>query len=89
VVVEGEDALGRPRQIDDEPDARIKLSGVPLDFGHDTPWLPPALCLIAEAGEVAAYLVRRSPDRALEQDAERRLGMLRRFYDGRHSTRNL
>jgi hypothetical protein len=38
LVVEGHDALGRPRQIShDEPDARIKLAGVPLDLGHDTP----------------------------------------------------
>ena len=37
LVVEGHDALGRPRQIGhDEPDARIKLAGVPLDLGHDT-----------------------------------------------------
>ena len=32
VVVEGNDALGRPRQVgDDEADARIKLAGVTLD----------------------------------------------------------
>jgi hypothetical protein len=32
VVVEDNDALGRPRQVgDDETDARIKLAGVPLD----------------------------------------------------------
>src|SRR5215471_13010919 len=68
LVVEGDDALGRPRQIGhDEADARIKLAGVPLDLGHDTPRLPPALRLIAEAGEVAAQLIRRSPNRALEQ----------------------
>src|SRR5437763_14379236 len=68
LVVEGHDTLGRPRQIShDEPDARIKLAGVPLDLGHDTPRLSPALRLIAEAGEVASHLVRRSPDRALEQ----------------------
>jgi hypothetical protein len=34
VVVEGNDALGRPRQVsDDKADTRIKLAGVPLDLG--------------------------------------------------------
>jgi hypothetical protein len=32
VVVEGDDALGRPRQVgDDEADAWAKLAGMPLD----------------------------------------------------------
>ena len=43
---------------------------MPLDLGHDTPWLPPTLRLITEAGEVAAQLMRRSPDRAFEQVAD-------------------
>src|SRR6516162_459441 len=68
LIVEGNDALRRSCQVgDEEPNARIKLAGVPLDLGHDTPRLFPALRLIAEAGVVAAHLVRRSPDRALQQ----------------------
>jgi hypothetical protein len=76
LVVEGNDALGRPCQVgDEEPNARIKLAGVPLNLDHDTPRLFPALRLIAEAGVVAAHLVRRSPDRALEQVSDRVLQM--------------
>ena len=42
VVVEGNDALGRPRQVgDDDADARIKLAGVPLDLGHHSSRLVP------------------------------------------------
>src|SRR5271156_7103879 len=67
VVVEGDDALGRSRQVgDDEADTRVKLAGVPLDLRHDPPRFLPALRLIAETGEVAAHLVRRSSDRTLE-----------------------
>src|SRR5882762_4410289 len=40
---------------------------MPLDLGQDTARLFPALRLIAEAGVVAAHLMRWSPDRALEQ----------------------
>src|SRR5215208_6697866 len=40
---------------------------MPFDLGHDVARLVPALRLIAEAGVVASYLVRRSPDRALQQ----------------------
>src|ERR1700746_2541619 len=40
---------------------------MPLDLGHDAAGFFPALRLIAEAGVVAPYLVRRSPNRALEQ----------------------
>jgi hypothetical protein len=38
LVVEGDNALGRPRQVgDDKADARVKLVGVPLDLRHDLP----------------------------------------------------
>ena len=40
---------------------------MPFDLDHNVPGLVPALRLIAEAGVVAPYLVRRSPDRAFEQ----------------------
>jgi len=60
--------LSWPRQIgDDEADPRVKLARMPLHLGHHPAAFLPALRLIAEAGEVAAHLVRRSPDRALEQ----------------------
>ena len=66
-VPEGDAALGWPRQIaDDEADPRV-LIGVPLDLRHDPSGFLPTLRLIAEAGEVAAQLMRRSPNRALEQ----------------------
>src|SRR6516162_9275732 len=68
LVVEGDDALRRPRQVGhDEADARIQFAGVPLDLGYHPAAFVPALCLIAEAGVVAPHLVWRSPDRALEQ----------------------
>ena len=35
LIVEGDDALGWARQVgDDETDARIKLAGMPFDFGN-------------------------------------------------------
>ena len=40
---------------------------MPLDFRHHSARLLPALRLVAEAGIVAAHLMRRSTDRALEQ----------------------
>ena len=68
LVVEGHDALGWPRQVgDDEADPRIKLAWMPLDFRYHSAGLLPALRLIAEAGIVAAHLMRRSTDRAFEQ----------------------
>jgi len=77
LIVEGDDTLGWPRQIaDDEADPRVKLIGVPLDLRHDPPGFLPALRLIAEAGEVAAQLMRRSPNRALEQVSVLLCGML-------------
>ena len=61
LVVEGDEALGRPRQVVTiKPDARVKLIGVPLDLRHDAPRFPRALRLIAD-------FVRRSPDQVLEQ----------------------
>src|SRR4029079_6907198 len=67
-VVEGDDALRGPRQVSDKkPDARVQLARMPFDLGHNMARLIPALRLIAEAGVIAPYLVRRSPDRALQQ----------------------
>jgi hypothetical protein len=36
LIVEGDDALGRPRQVgDDEADPRVKLARMPLDLCHN------------------------------------------------------
>jgi hypothetical protein len=73
LVVEGDDTLGRPSQVgDDEADTRVKFARMPLDLGHDAARLVPALRLIAEAGLVlvAANVMRRSSDRALQQLAD-------------------
>jgi len=43
---------------------------MPLDFGDHPARLRPASGLIAEIGMEPAHLVRRSPDRALEQIAD-------------------
>jgi len=68
LVVEGDDVLGRSRQVgDDEAAARVQLARMPFDLGHDAAWLAPALRPIGKAGEVAAHLIGRSPNRALEQ----------------------
>jgi hypothetical protein len=49
VVVEGDDALGRSRQIgNDKADTRVKLTGVPLDLRHEPSGFLPALRLIAK-----------------------------------------
>src|SRR5665811_1376710 len=64
LVVEGDDPLGRSRQIgDDEADARIKLARVPLDLRHHAAWYLPALRLIAEVGVVPPNLDGRATDR--------------------------
>jgi hypothetical protein len=61
----------RTRQVgDDEADARIKFSGMPLDFGNHSARLGPASRLIGEIGMQPTHLVRRSPDRAFEQVAD-------------------
>ena len=71
LVVEGDHPLGRARQVgDDEANARTKLAGMPLDLGDHPARLGPASRLIGEIGMEPALLVRRSPDRALEQVAD-------------------
>jgi hypothetical protein len=43
LIVEGDDPVGRARQVgDDEADARIKLTGMPFDFGDHPARLGPA-----------------------------------------------
>jgi hypothetical protein len=66
--VERDHALGRASQVsDDEADARTKLAWVPLNFRNHPAGFLAAPRLVDEAGVVAAHLMRRSPDRALEQ----------------------
>src|SRR4249919_1052456 len=66
LIVEGNDALGRARQIaNDKADARVQLARMPLNLGHHVARLIPALRLIPEADKVAADLVRWSPNGAL------------------------
>src|SRR3954447_17373723 len=68
LVLEGDNTLGRARQVgDDEADARIQLARMPFYLGHDMARPVPALRLIAEAGVVPSHLVRWSPDWALQQ----------------------
>src|SRR5665811_1126246 len=51
LVVEGDDPLGRSRQVgDDESNRWIKLARVPLDLRHHAARCLPALRLIAEVG---------------------------------------
>ena len=66
LIIERDNALGRPRQIgNDEADARVQLARMPFDLGHDMAGFAPALRLITEAGIVASYLVRWSSDWSL------------------------
>jgi len=48
-------------------DARNKFARMPLDFGNHPTRLGPACRLVGEIGVVPPHLVRRPPDRALEQ----------------------
>src|SRR6266511_573612 len=67
LIVEGDDPVGRARQVgDDETDARIKLAGMPFDFGNHPARLGPASGMIAEVRMKPAHLVWRSPNRTLE-----------------------
>src|SRR5712692_2775948 len=52
------------------PTRGLKFSRGPLDLGDHPAWRRPASGLIAEIGMEPAHLVRRSPDRALEQIAD-------------------
>src|SRR6516162_701866 len=68
LVVEGDDPLGRPRQIGhDKADTRVKLAMMSFDLGHNAARLTSALSSIGEAGVVAAHLERRASDRTLQQ----------------------
>jgi len=71
-MVEADYALRRPRQGDDEGDARAQLARVPVDFGHDEPRFLPVLRLIGEAGVIPAHLKRRSTQRALQEVSDAR-----------------
>src|SRR5262249_26345343 len=71
LVVESNDALGLAAHVrHDETDARIKLAGMPFDFGDHPARLGPASRLIAGVGMEPTHLVRWSSDWALEQVAD-------------------
>src|ERR1051325_8868017 len=70
-VIEGDNTLGRPRQVgDDEADAGVQLARMPFDLRHNMARLVPALRLIAKAGVITRDLVRWSPDRPLGGSAD-------------------
>ena len=70
LVVDSNDALGRAAHVrHDETDAGIKLSGMPLDLGDNSPRLILVQVpgLLAEIGMEPAHMGRRSSDWAREQ----------------------
>src|SRR6516165_10141804 len=71
LVVESNDAPGRAAHVrNDEADAGIKFSGMPLDLDDNPSRLDPGSGLIAEVGMKPAHMVRRSSDGAREQIAD-------------------
>src|SRR5262249_38233531 len=60
----------------DEADARVQLTGVPLDFRDHATRLAPALCLIAEARIEAPDVMRRPSHGPREQGRDARLEYL-------------
>ena len=68
LIVEGDDALGRSRQIGEgEADALIQVARMPLDLGDHAAGLRPASGLVAEVCVIPAHIVRWPADRSLEQ----------------------
>ena len=64
-IIELRHPRSRSRQVsDDEADARIELTRMPLDLGHDPAGLAPSRSLVAEADMKNSDLVGRSPERA-------------------------
>jgi hypothetical protein len=81
LVVEGVDTLGRPRQVGhDETNAWIKLARMPLDPGHDTARLCPAVRPVVEAGIVPADPTAQCLEAA--RDGARRQHLPRRHKPG-------
>src|SRR5262249_10741337 len=76
-VVEGDHLPGWATQVrHDEADARVQLTGVPLDFRDHATRLAPALCLIAEARIEAPDVMRRPSHGPREQGRDARLEYL-------------
>jgi hypothetical protein len=64
-IVEGDHALVPAGQDGDgKADRGIKFAGIPFDFGNDRALLVPRTGLIAEAGVIAPYMVRRVSEAA-------------------------
>ena len=74
LVVEPDDILRRMTQVrDNESNAREQLSEVPLHFGDNPTRTRPTRRLVVEALVESLHVVRRTPDRPLEQMTDSRL----------------
>ncbi len=68
LIVEGHHPFRWSAQVgDDEADAGVQFARMPFDLGDHTTFLVPRTGLIAEAGVVAANMVRRATDGTGEQ----------------------
>ena len=68
LIVEGDDALGRSRQIGEgEADALIQVARMPSDLGDHATGIRPSSGLVAEVCVIPAHIVRWPADRSLEQ----------------------
>ncbi len=68
VIIESDDPFSGTAQVShDEADTGVKFAGVPFDLGNDTAFLVPRSDLIAEAGVITPYMVRRTANGARQQ----------------------
>ena len=68
VIIESDDPFSGTAQVgDDEADAGVQFTGMPLDLGNDTTFLVPRSGLIAEAGVLAPDMVRRTASGTCQQ----------------------
>lgn len=68
LIVEGDDTLGSVGEVDhDEPDPGIEFARVPLDLGDYATSLAPTDGLVAEVRVVAAHVLRRPTNWALQE----------------------
>jgi hypothetical protein len=68
LILEGDDALGRSRQIGEgEADALIPVARMPFDLGDHAAGLCLAIGLVAEVCVIPAHIVRWPADRSLGQ----------------------
>jgi len=68
LIVEGDDTLGRAGEVGHyEPDPGIEFAWMPFDLGNDAASLAPTGGLVAEVCVVAAHVLRRRTNRALQE----------------------